>query len=160
MYKQSKKRLSIKRVMTLLFLVNMMLFAEVNLQESVYDAAEEMMQFDEKMNRLIAEHNGVDYEEEKMNTIVDFEEKEKSYLLEREIEDNNNTQIELSLKDGMLTIDTTVREQEKLKTETGISHEMTITKSSMSIYIPADADEDTMQEVYKNGILKVTFLKK
>jgi len=156
LYTQSKKI-----VMMFLFLVNMTLFAEVNLQENVYDAAEEMMQFDEKMNRLIAEHNGVDYEEEeKMNAIVDFEEKEKSYLLEREIEDNDNTQIELTLKDGLLTIDTTVREQEKLKTETGIGHETTITKSSMSLYIPADADEDTMQEIYKNGILKVTFLKK
>jgi len=160
LYKQSKKRLSIKKVMTVLFLANMTLFAEADLQESVYDSAEEMMQFDEKMNRLIAEHNGVDYEEEKMNAIVDFEEKEKSYLLEREIEDNDNTQIELSLKDGLLTIDTTVREQEKLKTETGIGHETTITKSSMSLYVPADADEDTMQEIYKNGILKITFLKK
>ena len=146
--------------MMLLFLANMTLFAEVDLNDGVYDAAEEMMQFDEKMNRLIAEHNGVDYEEEKMNTIVDFEEKEKSYVLEREIEDNDNTQIELSLKDGLLTIDTTVREQEKLNTETGIGHETTISKSSMSLYIPSDADEDTMQEVYKNGILKVTFLKK
>jgi len=160
LYKQSKKRLSIKRVMTLLFLANMTLFAEVNLQEGVYDAAEEMMQFDEKMNRLIAEHNGVDYEKEKMNTIVDFEEKENLYLLEREIEDNNNTQIELSINNGMLTIDTTVKEQEALQTETGVSYETTITKSSMSLYVPADADEDTMQEIYKNGILKVTFLKK
>jgi len=161
LYKQSKKRLSIKKVVTLLFLANIMLFAEVDLQKAIYDSAEEMMRFDEKMNRLIAEHNGVDYEEEKMNTIVvDFEEKEKSYVLEREIEDNDNTQIELSLKDGLLTIDTTVREQEKLNTETGIGHETTISKSSMSLYIPSDADEDTMQEVYKNGILKVTFLKK
>ena len=136
------------------------LFAEVDLQTGVYDAAEEMMAFDEKMNKLIAAHNGEDYEEERVSSIIDFEEKEDSYLLEREIEDNNNTKIELSINNGMLTIDTTVKEQEALQTETGVSYETTISKSSTSLYIPNDADQDTMQEIYKNGILKVTFLKK
>jgi len=119
-----------------------------------------MMAFDEKMNRLIAAHNGEDYEEEQGSSIVDFEEKENSYVLEREIEDSNNTKIELSINNGLLTIETTVREQEALETETGVGYETTMSKSSTSLYIPADADQDTMQDIYKNGILKVTFLKK
>jgi len=92
--------------------------------------------------------------------IVDFEERENSYVLEREIEDNNNTKIELSINNGLLTIETTVREQEALQTETGVSYETTISKSSTSLYIPNDADQDTMKDIYKNGILKVIFLKK
>ena len=151
---------SIKLLIKLLFLGSMILFAESDLQKGVYDAAEEMMEFDEKMNRLIAEHNGVDYEKEKSSNIVDFEETENGYVLERDIEDNNNTQIELSLKDGMLTIETTVREQEKIQTKSEITYETTMSKSSMSLYIPSNADENTMREEYKNGILKVTFLKK
>lgn len=151
---------SIKFLIKLLLLGNMFLFAESNLQKGVYDAAEEMMEFDEKMNRLIAEHNGVDYEKEKSSNIVDFEETQNGYVLERDIEDNNNTQIELSLKDGMLTIETTVREQEKIRTKSEITYETTMSKSSTSLYIPSNADENTMREEYKNGILKVTFLKK
>lgn len=151
---------SIKLVIKLLLLGNMVLFAESNLQKGVYDAAEEMMEFDEKMNRLIAEHNGVDYEKEKSSTIVDFEETQNGYVLERDIEDNNNTQIELSLKDGMLTIETTVREQEKIQTKSEITYETTMSKSSTSLYIPSNADANTMREEYKNGIFKVTFLKK
>ena len=151
---------SIKFTINFLLLGHIVLFAENNLQKGVYDAAEEMMQFDEKMNRLIAEHNGVDYEKEKMSTIVDFEETQNGYVLERDIEDNNNTQIELSLEDGMLTIEITVREQEEIRTETEISYETTMSTSTMSLYIPSDADENSMNEEYKNGILKVTFLKK
>lgn len=150
----------LKKITILLVLTNLFLFADINLQKNVYDAAEEMMQFDEKMNRMIAEHNGVDYEKEKKSNIVDFEEKENAYVLEREIEDNNNTQIELSLKDGMLTIETTLREQEEIRTESKITYETTMSKSSMSLYIPSDADENTMREEYENGILKVTFQKK
>jgi len=151
---------NMKFAIKLFLLGNMLLFADSNLQKGVYDAAEEMMKFDEKMNRLIAEHNGVDYEKEKMSNIVDFEETQNTYVLERHIEDNNNTQIELSLKDGMLTIETTIREQEEIRTENEISYETTMSKSTMSLYIPSNVDENTMREEYKNGILKVTFLKK
>jgi len=150
----------LKKIIGLFLFSYLTLFAEVDLQRGVYDAAEEMMAFDEKMSRLIAAHNGDDYEKEKVSSIVDFEEKENSYLLEREIEDNNNTKIELSIKNGLLTIDTTVREQEALQTETGVSYETTMSTSSTSLYIPVDADQETMQEIYKNGILKVIFLKK
>jgi len=150
----------LKKIISLLFFCNLALFADSDLQKGVYDAAEEMMEFDEKMNRLIAEHNGVDYEKEKISNIVDFEEMQNAYVLERHIEDNNNTQIELSVKDGMLTIETTVREQEEIRTENETSYETTMSKSSSSLYIPKNADESSMSEEYKNGILKVTFLKK
>jgi HSP20 family molecular chaperone IbpA len=151
---------SIKFTIKFLLLGHISIFADNNLQESVYDAAEEMMQFDEKMNRLIAEHNGEEYEKEKMSSIIDFEETKNTYVLERDIEDNNNTQIELRLENGLLTIETTVREQEEIRTETQSSYETIMSKSSMSLYIPSNADENTMHEEYKNGILKVTFLKK
>ena len=143
----------------LLLLDNLPLFAEVNLQKGVYDAAEDIMEFDEKLNRLIAEHNGVEYEKEKSSTIMDFEEKENSYVLEKNINDNNNTQIEVTLVDRILTIDITVREQKKITTETDVSYETTLTQSTIPLYIPQNADENTMQESYENGVLKITFKK-
>ena len=150
----------LKKITILLLFSNLFLYADITLQTSVYDAAEEMMKFDEKMNKLIAKHNGVDYEKQDMSSIVDFEERENTYVLERNIEDNNNTQIELSIKDGKLIIETTVREQEEIRTETEISYETTMSTSSTSLYIPKTVDEASMYEEYKNGILKVTFLKK
>ena len=147
------------KIYIVLLLSNVTLFADIDLQKGVYNAAEEMIEFDEKMNQLIAEHNGVKYEKENTSNIIDFEEKENSYVLERNIEDNNNTQIELSLKDRMLSIEITIREQEEIKTETGISHETTMTQSTTSLYVPHNADENTMQDSYKDGILKITFQK-
>ena len=151
-------QLYIKNFITLLILSNL-LFAEVDLQKGVYDAAEDIMEFDEKLNRLIAEHNGVKYEKDSNSTIMDFEEKENAYVLERNIEDNNNTQIELTLNDRILSIETTVREQKKIKTETGVSYETTITQSTTPLYLPKNADENTMKDSYKNGVLKITFKK-
>ena len=153
-------RQHIKTNIVILTLSTMSISAETNLQQGVYDAAEEMMQFDEKMNRMIAKHNGVDYEEDSSSDIIDFEERENSYVLERNIKDNNNTQIELNLKDGVLNIDITVRKQEKIKEDEGVSYETTLTKSTIPLYLPQDADENTLQESYENGILKITFRKK
>ena len=150
---------NVKTYVMLLLLGNITLFADINLKKAVYDSAKEMMEFDEKMNRLIAEHNGVEYEKEKSSNIMDFEEREKFYVLERNIEDDNNTQIELTLKERLLSIEITVRELEEIKTETGVSHETTMSKSTTSLYIPQNADENTMQDSYRNGVLKITFKK-
>ena len=151
---------NIKIYIVLLLLSTLSLFADIDLQKAIYDSADEMVEFDEKMNRLIAEHNGVEYEREGISNIIDFEERENYYLLERNIEESNNTQIELSLKDRVLSIEITVREQEEIKTETISSQETTMSQSTTSLYIPENADENTLQESYKNGILKVIFQKK
>ena len=150
---------NMKIYIMLLFLGNIALFADTDLQRSVYDAAEDMMKFDEKMNLLIAKHNGVEYTKENSNNIMDFEERENAYVLERTIEDNNNTQIELNLKERLLSIDVTVREQKEIKTETGVGYETTLTQSTTPLYLPKNADETTMQDSYKDGILKITFQK-
>ena len=150
---------NMKIYIMLLFLGNIALFADTDLQRSVYDAAEDMMKFDEKMNLLIAKHNGVEYTKENSNNIMDFEERENSYVLERTIEDNNNTQIELSLKERLLSIEVTVREQKEIKTEAGVGYETTMTQSTTPLYLPKNADETTMQDSYKDGILKITFQK-
>ena len=156
---------SIKVLVTLVLLSNLVLFAEVDLQENFYDAAEEMMRFDEKMNRAIAEHNEIDSEEDekfRLNdlTIEDFEETAEGYILKQTIEDTNNTQIELTMSNGMLTIETTIREHKVIRNENEITTETTMSTSSTSLYIPNDADENTLREQYKNNTLEITFRKK
>ncbi len=134
--------------------------AEIDMQKGVYDAAEEMMAFDTKMNKIIAEHNGVDYEEMHNNSAIeDFEETTDGYILKRNIE-NNETEIEISVKERLLTISMVTREKEVVKTPTETTYETSINQSESSLFLPHDADEDSMNKLYENGILEITFRKK
>jgi len=138
--------------------------ADTDMQKGMYDAAEEMIKFDEKMNQAIAKHNQLDIEDEdemRLNAMVeDFEEIEGGYLLKRDIPDSNNTKIAVKLEDGMLTITTTTMEQEGIDGKSVSGFETTISSSSMSLSIPNDADENRMERVYENGVLKIKFPKK
>jgi len=136
-------------------------WADINMQKGMYDSAEEMMAMDEKMNRAIREHNKLNPKwdestELKVASIHDFEEKENSYVLEREIKENNQTKIDVKLENGQLTISTTTTVIKK----TEFSESKTMSSSSTSLFIPNDADETQMQQSYEHGILKITFPKK
>ena len=136
-------------------------WTDINMQKGMYDSAEEMMAMDEKMNRAIRQHNTSDPKwdesiELKVASIHDFEEKKDSYVLEREIEENNQTKIDVKLENGQLTISTTTTVIEK----TEFSESKTMSSSSTSLFIPNDADETQMEQSYENGILKITFPKK
>jgi len=154
----------VKNITKLVFLTTIVLFSEVDMQTAVYDGADEMMRFDEKMNRMIEEHNAQIFEDEDMqvfeNRVEDFEELENGYLLERKINDSNNTKVELSLNERKLTILTEVTKKEKIVENDITSYETTTTNSSVSLFLPNDADEKSMENTYKNGILKIKFRKK
>ncbi|RUM68732.1 MAG: hypothetical protein DSZ07_06085 [Sulfurovum sp.] len=137
------------------------ILADIDLQKGMYDSAKEMMAMDEKMNRAIREHNQLDPNwdesiELKVISVNDFEEKENSYVLEREIEDNNQTKVDVKLENGKLTVSITTTTIEK----TEFSESKSISSSSSSLFIPHDADETRMEQSYKNGILKIVFPKK
>ncbi len=134
------------------------LVAEVNLDRGVYEAADDMVRFDNKLNRLIAEHNNIDLDEE--NTpLNDFEETKTGYRLTETI-DNNSSKIEVNLKDRVLTIVITKTEKNLLDIAGEKSYEIIKSESSSSLFLPEDADENSMQKEYQDGILTVKFLKK
>jgi len=138
--------------------------ADTDMQKGMYDAAEEMIKFDEKMNQAIAKHNQLDIKDEdemRINAMVeDFEEVEGGYLLKRDIPENNNTKIAVKLENGMLSIITTTMEQEGINDKSVSGFETTMSSSSMTLFIPNDADEKRMERVYENGVLKIKFPKK
>jgi len=157
-----------KYIIVIIALFSLVVHADSNMQRGMYDSAEEMIRFDEKMNRAIAEHNQLDEEDKDemlMNAMVeDFEERDSEYILKRDIPNSNNTKIDVKVKDGMLSITTTTIEQERIKdlTEEGnISGFETIkSSSSMFLTIPNDADESRMKRSYENGVLEIRFPKK
>jgi len=137
------------------------LFGEIDLQKGIYDSAEEMMALDAKMNRAIAEHNreSSDWNDSikmEVMSVHDFEERENSYVLEREIPDPENTKVEVTLSNGELTISTSTTTIEK----TEFSESKTVSTSSSSLFIPTDADDTKMEKSYADGVVKIVFPKK
>jgi HSP20 family molecular chaperone IbpA len=145
-------------------LSNLAIYAQTDIQKGVYDAAEEMIRFDEKMNRAIAQHNNLSSEDEdemRLNSMVeDFEETKNGYLLKRDIPENNQTKVQVKLEDGVLTISTSTIEKELIEGEAITGYETTMSSSSISLFLPNDADENQMQKRYENGVLMITFPKK
>jgi len=139
-------------------------YAQSNMQKGIYDAAEEMIRFDEKMNQAIAEHNQFsieDEEEMRLNSMVeDFEETKNGYRLERTIPNPKNSDVLVKLDEGTLTISITTTENSTLDAETNISFESSISSTTVSLFLPTDADENKMQKTYQNGVLTITFPKK
>jgi len=147
---------------------NMVMYADTDIQRGIYDAADEMIRFDEKMNRAIAEHNHIDINENQNgSTIEDFEEIEGGYILTQQIQNRDNVTIDVKVENGMLSIITTTSSNEDSEYLSGIiadsnisGFENTISSASTSISIPNDADETKMEKSYKNGLLKIKFPKK
>ena len=138
-----------------------LLSAEVNMQQGVYDAADEMMAFDKKMNKLIAEHNQYDDEDLKEMykndiSIEDFEDTATGYELHQKIEDSGNTKVDVNVSGGVLTI--TTKKRERVEIENG--YETTMSRSKVSLFIPNDADEHRVQSTYVDGFLKIIIPKK
>lgn len=133
------------------------LFAEVDIQQNMYEAAEEMMRFDEKMTRLIREHNQIDDIDD--SPINDFEETDDSYVLQEKM-DTNDTEVSVLLTDGLLTINMLTRSKEHTLIDLEETYNTVINKSTTSLYVPQDADLNSMNKSYENGILEIRFLKK
>jgi len=154
---------NIKKLYLLIFLSSIS-FSEVDLQTGVYDAAEEMMAFDNKMNQLIKEHNQVMFDDEDLELeeikVEDFEEREKSYILEKTISESHNKKVEVKVLNGLLSVIIKSIESDKLIVDGITSHETTMSGSTMSLFIPVDADENQMKYSYRDGILKIVLPKK
>ncbi len=146
---------------TILISLSLLLNAEINIQKNIYDAADEMIEFDNKLNKLIAEHNQYDDDDlEEMHkndiSIEDFEDTPTGYELNQKIEDANNTKIDVDVLDGVLAITT----EKKVRVAIKNGYETTISSSKVSLFIPNDADESKIQNTYKDGFLKITIPRK
>lgn len=154
----------IKNTIKMLIVMSITLNAEVNMQKGIYDAAEEMIAFDKKMNRLIAEHNELTLEEsETMHQndidIEDFEELENGYQLIYTIADANHTKVKVEVLEGMLTILIITDKKELIINGIEGGIETTVDSSKQSLFIPNDADSTSMKSTYDNGVLKILFYK-
>jgi len=155
---------TIKMLLLVILIFNLKLYAEIDMQKGVYDAAEEMIRFDEKMNKAIAEHNQINAEDDaemrlQAMMVNDFAETKEGYVLIQKIEDPEHTKVKVKLDDGLLVITTTTEEKEFFAEELNISEIETMSSFNVSLFIPPNADETKMKKSYENGILKISFPK-
>lgn len=153
-----------RKIMFIFCLMPLVAFSEVNLQKGIYDAAEEMMRFDEKMNQIIAEHNNIAYDgDENLEfsnvSINDFKEVLDGYELRKDI-NGTNVRVKVKTKDMLLTISLITKEVKELVSEGETGTETVMSSSSVSLPIPNDADESQLSSTYANGTLIIKLPKK
>ncbi len=135
----------------------------LDMQRNFYDGAEEIEAMNASMNRAIKEHRRAediaiknDPLSPKLITLDDFKETKDSYILEQNIEDANQTKVDVKLNNRELTISTETTKIEKKE----FGESKTISSSSHTLSIPENADEGKMNKSYSNGLLKITFPKR
>ncbi len=90
---------------------------------------------------------------------VDVTESKDSYTLMMDLPGRSENDVDLSLKDGVLTISSvkeTSSEKKGEKNENFLIKERTISQFKRSFSLPKDIDEENVGATFKNGVLTVT----
>jgi HSP20 family protein len=93
--------------------------------------------------------------------VVDVRETEKNYLIEAELPGITEKDLELSLKDSMLTLTAKHEEKKDEKSEDKyLLRERRSFSFTRTFTLPDDADADSVNAEFKNGVLTVDVAKK
>ncbi len=93
--------------------------------------------------------------------VVDVRETEKNYLIEAELPGITEKDLELSLKDSVLTIKAKHEEKKDEKSEDKyLLRERRSFSFTRTFTLPDDADADSVNAEFKNGVLTVDVAKK
>lgn len=91
---------------------------------------------------------------------ADISESNKEYLIKAELPDVDKDDIQVSVKDGALTIDGERKHCEEDENETYHRLESFYGKFSRTFALPANADESRIKADCKNGVLRVHIAKR
>lgn len=161
------------------FVVNTLsLWAIVDSEEEIYAPAAEMKMLDDAMNRGIQEQRERNLQTPMQTPMMIMEEDDlfaaasefqligDQYVLEKQVQDTENTEVKTKLQNRVLTI-TEIKRIEQVTIEESVTLGANATKkqyfmstTSETLTLPQDADESTFKSEYKNGALKITLQKK
>ena len=167
--------MKIKEVLSLLLIGSVSSWAIVDVEKEINEPLAEMKMLDDAMNKGIKEQrernaarpmimgDEISFHEMPM---LEFVLKNNTYVLEKNVDDMNNTKITTKLENRMLTI----TEVKKIE-EVILSEEVTLgvsttgkkffeSTTSETLSLPNDADEKSFLSVYKDGLLRITIEKK
>lgn len=141
-----------------LFSLTLFCFAEIDIQQNIYDGAEDVGAFDQMLNQLIADHNGIDMDDETY-PVEDFEETKDGYILRHTVP--SNAKVEIKIEQRLLTISTKDKENRSITiSDSEEGYEMIMNSSMVSFSLPENADETSMERHYEDGVLVIKFTKK
>jgi HSP20 family protein len=90
----------------------------------------------------------------------DMKEQKGKYIITMEIPGSLSNAIETKIKNGRLSVNAKVSEEKDDNTTNYYRHERHASSYRHEVTLPTDADTDSMQKEYKNGLLTITFNKK
>jgi len=90
---------------------------------------------------------------------VDISETDAAYLIKAEIPEVKKEDVQVSIKDGMLTIQGERKQEKEEKGKRFHRIERSYGSFSRSFQIPADVDENTVKAEFKDGMINVTLPK-
>lgn len=91
---------------------------------------------------------------------VDVSENEKEYILEAELAGYSDKDVDVRVKDGLLTIASVPREEKKGAEVQYLIRERRDYGFERSFKLPKDADQENISAVFKNGILTLSIGRK
>lgn len=134
----------------------------------MYEGAEEVKMLNRSMEAGMREHN------QKVQPVVtqttehildkspidSFQELDKSFFLEKKVEDSKNTTVQVTVLGDMIKITTSTTKTKHVTTDNGMTQSSYSSNSVEEIPIPLNADATKMTQEYKNGVLKISIPKK
>ena len=91
---------------------------------------------------------------------TDIKETKDNYLIEMDLPGYDKDNINLSLKDGYLSISAKVEKEDNSEEEKFVRRERFCGECSRSFYVGDNLTEEDISAEFKNGILKITVPKK
>ena len=138
-----------------------------------YNPFEEMRQMQQEMDKIFAKFHQRMVQEDLFKSFpstfpsspaVDLKERGDSYLLKADIPGAKESEINITTKDGVLTIEAkSIKEKKEEKSDKEanfIKHERFEGVYIRSLTLPEDADADKLKSDYKDGVLEITIPKK
>jgi HSP20 family molecular chaperone IbpA len=163
-----------RKIILGLLVLSVSLLALVDVEKEINEPVADMKMLDDAMNKGIKEQRERNallpkiVEDDKSfheSPMLDFIIKGNEYILEKSVEDMNNTQIKIKLENRMLTV-TEVKKTEVVVSEEVILGAKSETKrffestTSETLQLPNDADEKSLTSNYENNLFTVTLRKK
>jgi HSP20 family protein len=138
-----------------------------------YNPFEEMRKMQEEMDRVFAKFHQRMMQESLFKSFpstfpsapaIDLKDKGDHYLLEADVPGSKESEINVTARDGVLTIEAKsvkVEQKEQEKNDSKfIRHERFEGVYMRSLTLPQDADANQLKSDYKDGVLKIIIPKK
>ncbi len=130
----------------------------------------EMMQMQQEMDKMFERmHNRIQQRNTreidplgsyKIKQQSQFTAKGSGYEFITNIPENKENKIDISAKDGLLSITAKIIEKHENKTANSQSSSSSMRMYQQNIPLPSDADESTLDMAYKDGYLRISIEKK